>query len=358
MTSARTAIEENGSLRSKKYQKVFILCALEMERRSMQKPHSPIQWTSLWPSPEPHRPNDPAYELTRAPRSSSPVSGQPFSQPLKQQHAKCQLYLISRNIISEGSNTRLEGAQGSQRVWLPDKTVVIWQTSRNKNDEEEYQVVQINDALDMDEHYSLVDWTCCKFVGSQVETRADGQKRLCVDYRRLNALTIDDKMPLPDIQEVIDRLQGAKYFTSLDIASGYWHVEMAPDSTVKTAFITNEGLYECSRHQGPFFVKNKISSLVYDIQDTEGRVYRAHASQLRSFKDRESLGAGECDGWTSLWPSPEPHRPNDPAYDLTRAPRSSSPVSGQPFSQTLKQQHAKCQLYLISRYTLHWLLRL
>ncbi|UYV68068.1 hypothetical protein LAZ67_5002962 [Cordylochernes scorpioides] len=74
--------------------------------------------------------------------------------------------------------------------------------------------------------------------------KADGQKRLCVDYRRLNALTIDDKMPLPNIQEVIDRLQGAKYFTSLDIASGYWHVEMAPDSTEKTAFITNEGLYE------------------------------------------------------------------------------------------------------------------
>ncbi|UYV67856.1 hypothetical protein LAZ67_5002259 [Cordylochernes scorpioides] len=50
------------------------------------------------------------------------------------------------------------------------------------------------------------------------------------------------------------------------------------------------------RQQGPFFVKKKISSLVYDIQDTEGRVYRAHASQLRSFKDRESLGAGGCDG--------------------------------------------------------------
>ncbi|UYV65369.1 K02A2.6-like [Cordylochernes scorpioides] len=49
--------------------------------------------------------------------------------------------------------------------------------------------------------------------------KADNQKRLCVDYRHLNALTIDDKMPLPNIQEVIDRLQGAKYFTSLDIAS-------------------------------------------------------------------------------------------------------------------------------------------
>ncbi|UYV74891.1 hypothetical protein LAZ67_12001698 [Cordylochernes scorpioides] len=73
---------------------------------------------------------------------------------------------------------------------------------------------------------------------------ADGQKRLCVDYSRLNALTIADKMPLPNIQEVIDRLQKAKYFTSLDITSGYWHVEMAPDSTEKTVFITNEGLYE------------------------------------------------------------------------------------------------------------------
>ncbi|UYV83156.1 hypothetical protein LAZ67_23000018 [Cordylochernes scorpioides] len=101
------------------------------------------EWTSLWPSPEPHRPNDPAYDLTRAPRSSSPVSGQPFSQPWKQQYAKCQLYLISR----EDSDTRLETAQGCQQVWWLDETFVILQTCRNKTNKEENQVVQINDAV-------------------------------------------------------------------------------------------------------------------------------------------------------------------------------------------------------------------
>ncbi|UYV68422.1 hypothetical protein LAZ67_5004284 [Cordylochernes scorpioides] len=105
--------------------------------------------------------------------------------------------------------------------------------------------------------------------------KADGQKTLCVDYRRLNALTIDDKMPLPNIQEVIDRLQGAKYFTSLDIASGYWHVEMAPDSTEKTAFITNEGLYEC----GDFDTRDK---------ERGGRPIKFEDAELEVLLDEDS----------------------------------------------------------------------
>ncbi|UYV62930.1 hypothetical protein LAZ67_2002542, partial [Cordylochernes scorpioides] len=112
--------------------------------------------------------------------------------------------------------------------------------------------------------------------------KADGQKRLCVDYRRLNALTIDDKMPLPNIQEVIDRLQGAKYFTSLDIASGYWHVEMAPDSTEKTAFITNEGLYEWLVM--PFGLKNAPATFQQIIQQTLGPLmYKGCINYLDDF---------------------------------------------------------------------------
>lgn len=68
--------------------------------------------------------------------------------------------------------------------------------------------------------------------------KKDGTRRLCIDYRRLNSITIDDKQPLPRIDEVIDRLRGAQYFSTLDIAWGYWHIEMDPGSIEKTAFIT------------------------------------------------------------------------------------------------------------------------
>jgi hypothetical protein len=67
---------------------------------------------------------------------------------------------------------------------------------------------------------------------------------LVINYIPLNKVKIDDKQPLPHIQDVFDRLRNAKYFSVLDIAWGYWHLEMHPSSIEKTAFVTNSGHYE------------------------------------------------------------------------------------------------------------------
>ena len=72
----------------------------------------------------------------------------------------------------------------------------------------------------------------------------DGTKRLCVDYRPVNEDTIDEREPLPIVQDVIDQLAKAKIFTTLDMAWGYWQIPMHPDSIDKTAFITPDGHYE------------------------------------------------------------------------------------------------------------------
>ncbi|UYV70416.1 hypothetical protein LAZ67_7002937 [Cordylochernes scorpioides] len=89
-------------------------------------------------------------------------------------------------------------------------------------------------------------------------SKKDGSQRMCIDYRKLNAITIDDKQPLPYILDMFDRLHNAKYFTTLDIAWGYWHVEIHPDSVEKTAFITNDGHYEFLVM--PFGLKNAPST--------------------------------------------------------------------------------------------------
>ena len=74
--------------------------------------------------------------------------------------------------------------------------------------------------------------------------KKDGSHRFCVDYRGLNARTKPDAFPLPRIDDLLDQLGGAKYFSTLDLASGFWKIQMEPQSRVKTAFTTPHGLYE------------------------------------------------------------------------------------------------------------------
>jgi len=53
--------------------------------------------------------------------------------------------------------------------------------------------------------------------------------RLCVDYRKLNEITIRDQYPLPRIDELLDEFKNAKYFSTIDLVAGYWQVEMKPE---------------------------------------------------------------------------------------------------------------------------------
>ena len=74
--------------------------------------------------------------------------------------------------------------------------------------------------------------------------KKDGGSRFCVDYRGLNEVTIKDSYPLPNIQDCLDTLSGSKWFSTLDLASGYWQCEVDPSDQHKTAFITHKGLYQ------------------------------------------------------------------------------------------------------------------
>ena len=77
--------------------------------------------------------------------------------------------------------------------------------------------------------------------------KKDNTYRFCVDYRRLNLVTKKDVYPLPRIDDILDTLSGAKYFTTLDLASGYWQITLDPKTASKSAFITHQGLHEFVR---------------------------------------------------------------------------------------------------------------
>ena len=74
--------------------------------------------------------------------------------------------------------------------------------------------------------------------------KKDGKLRLCVDYRELNDMTKKDRYPLPLIGEALDRLQGARFFTKLDIKDAYHNIRIREGDEWKTTFTTKLGTYE------------------------------------------------------------------------------------------------------------------
>jgi hypothetical protein len=74
--------------------------------------------------------------------------------------------------------------------------------------------------------------------------KKNGKLRLCIDYRELNTRTKLDAYPLPNIPEMLESFGGCRYFSTIDLASGYWQVPMAKEDQEKTAFKCKFGLYE------------------------------------------------------------------------------------------------------------------
>ena len=72
--------------------------------------------------------------------------------------------------------------------------------------------------------------------------KKDGTYRYCIDYRMLNKVTVGDAYPIPRVS--FDQLEGAKWFSTLDLQSGYWQVEMDQADKEKTAFVCKEGLFQ------------------------------------------------------------------------------------------------------------------
>ena len=87
--------------------------------------------------------------------------------------------------------------------------------------------------------------------------KKDGSHRFCADSRQLNKITKSNSYPLPVIDDILAQLGGSKYFTTLDLKSGFWQVRMDPKDTEKVAFACHKGLFQFLTC--PFGIINRLS---------------------------------------------------------------------------------------------------
>lgn len=137
---------------------------------------------------------------------------------------------------------------------LKNDTPVYVRMYRQPQETKDEIKIQVKDLLDQDIiQDSISPWSCPVNIVTRT-SNGKVKKRMVIDYRRLNDQTIEDKYPIPNISDILDKLGRCHYFSSIDLASGYHQVEMDPADVQKTAFSTEQGHFEFKRM--PFGLRN------------------------------------------------------------------------------------------------------
>lgn len=149
-----------------------------------------------------------------------------------------------RNLIDDYRPGKARESDIKMKLILKDEEPVYQSARRLSPSERETVNAQIDEWI----AEGIVRPSTSDYASPVVLVRKkDGSVRLCVDYRLLNRKIIRDRYPLPLIEDQLDRLQGAKLFSTIDLKNGFFHVKMDESSRKYTAFIVPDGHYEFLR---------------------------------------------------------------------------------------------------------------
>ncbi|GFT11083.1 hypothetical protein TNCV_1084391 [Trichonephila clavipes] len=117
-------------------------------------------------------------------------------------------------------------------------------------------------------HYTSEFYGICK--SNRNGKKKDGSSRMCIDYRKLNQKLVKDKFPLPLTEDVLDTLQEAKVYSTLDLRNGFFHVNVNEDYRKYTSFIYSGGQFEFNKvpfglSTSPGVFQHYVSSIFRDL---------------------------------------------------------------------------------------------
>lgn len=130
--------------------------------------------------------------------------------------------------------------------------------------------------------------------------KKNGETRICCDFRRINKKIVKDRFPLPLIEDVLDRLQGAKYFTTIDLRNGFFHVSVSEESSKYTSFVTHNGQYEFLKCpfglcNSPAVFQRYISHIFRDLSNKNIAMYYMDDIVIFRSTEREGVKNLEID---------------------------------------------------------------
>jgi hypothetical protein len=141
--------------------------------------------------------------------------------------------------------------KGELKIELLDSTPVAYRPYRLSHAERE----EVNRQIQTLKTHGIIRDSTSPYASPILLVRKkNGEQRLCIDFRQLNARTIRFQYPLPQVEDLLGKINGMNFYTVLDMMTGYWQIPVAENSIEKTGFITQDGHYEWLKM--PFGVTN------------------------------------------------------------------------------------------------------